>query len=315
MCVVIEKPLASLLLVTYKQEKFVREAVRSALEQTYEPLEIILSDDCSPDNTFAIMIEEANNYKGPHTLILNRNDKNLGLVRHLERAVEISHGEFIIVQAGDDISETNRVEILTAAWKNPHPVDIVCSDVLVIDNESKIVRNEWNAPLANPLTIEDAVNSGVSYVLGCSAGYSRCLFTEFPPIHDFVYQEDNVLSFRALLKNGIRLIPEKLISYRIHENNIYHNKLIKKNNLRLHRNLWGIASANLAGWDRTINKNNNLRRALLRRERLYFYRMVCLEGGTGRVILSAIKCVFDGLTVRNAIGLIKYYYLAKSGKL
>jgi cellulose synthase/poly-beta-1,6-N-acetylglucosamine synthase-like glycosyltransferase len=42
-----EKPLVSFVLLSYNQEDFIIESVRSALSQTYEPLEIILSDDCS----------------------------------------------------------------------------------------------------------------------------------------------------------------------------------------------------------------------------------------------------------------------------
>ena len=52
-------PLVTFALFAYNQEAFIREAVASALSQTYEPLEIILSDDCSTDRTFAIMQELA----------------------------------------------------------------------------------------------------------------------------------------------------------------------------------------------------------------------------------------------------------------
>lgn len=49
----------SLVVMAYKQEGFIRDAVEAALAQDYPDLEIVLSDDCSPDNTFAIMEEMA----------------------------------------------------------------------------------------------------------------------------------------------------------------------------------------------------------------------------------------------------------------
>ena len=67
------KPLISYCLITYNQEKYIKEAVLSALSQTYHPLEIIISDDCSTDNTFDIVRETINNYLGGHNIILNLN--------------------------------------------------------------------------------------------------------------------------------------------------------------------------------------------------------------------------------------------------
>ena len=51
-------PLVSVVIITYNHEQFIRDAVRSAFEQTYEPLEIIFSDDFSSDRTFEIIKEE-----------------------------------------------------------------------------------------------------------------------------------------------------------------------------------------------------------------------------------------------------------------
>jgi len=46
-----DRPLVTFALVAYNQEQYIREAVEGAFAQTYEPLEIILSDDCSSDRT------------------------------------------------------------------------------------------------------------------------------------------------------------------------------------------------------------------------------------------------------------------------
>ena len=75
----VERPLVSFLLFSYKQEAFIEAAMRAALAQTYEPLEIIVSDDCSPDGTFDIIKQIAAEYKGPHHLRINRNEKNRGM--------------------------------------------------------------------------------------------------------------------------------------------------------------------------------------------------------------------------------------------
>ncbi len=76
----LDKPLVTFTLFAYNHEKYIREkAVEGALAQTYTPLEIILSDDCSTDRTFEIIQEIAKSYTGKHQLVINRNKKNLGL--------------------------------------------------------------------------------------------------------------------------------------------------------------------------------------------------------------------------------------------
>ena len=70
----------SLILLTYNQEKFVSQAVIAALSQRCDPLEILITDDCSNDRTFDIVQDIVKNYNGPHKVLLNRNNKNLGLL-------------------------------------------------------------------------------------------------------------------------------------------------------------------------------------------------------------------------------------------
>ena len=72
-----DQPMVTFALFAYNQEKYIREAVKGAFSQTYEPLEIILSDDCSSDRTFEIMQEMAKAYQGPHRVVARTNRKNL----------------------------------------------------------------------------------------------------------------------------------------------------------------------------------------------------------------------------------------------
>src|SRR5215470_18905066 len=98
------KPLVTFYVMAYNQARFIREAVEGALAQTYSPLEIVLSDDCSWDGTFEVMRDAVKGYSGPHTVILNRNPRNLGLSEHVNRIIELARGDLIIAADGDDVS-------------------------------------------------------------------------------------------------------------------------------------------------------------------------------------------------------------------
>lgn len=107
-----ERPLVTFALFAYNQEKYIREAVEGAFAQTYEPLEIILSDDCSTDRTFEIFKELAALYKGPHLIRARKNSKNLGILNHVLTVAQEATGEYLVVAAGDDVSLPPRAGFL-----------------------------------------------------------------------------------------------------------------------------------------------------------------------------------------------------------
>ena len=103
-----DRPLVTFALFAYNQEQYIREAVEGAFSQTYEPLEIILSDDCSSDRTFEIMQEMAAAYEGPHEVRVRRSQLNRGISSHFKEVIEQSSGHYIVLAAGDDISLPER---------------------------------------------------------------------------------------------------------------------------------------------------------------------------------------------------------------
>lgn len=114
-----ENPLITFALFTYNHEKYIREAINGALAQVYEPLEIIVSDDCSTDRTFEIISEICSDYKGKHRLLINRNNSNIGsrgIGGHVNKVFEMSSGELFVFAAGDDVSLPDRTLELVKSW-------------------------------------------------------------------------------------------------------------------------------------------------------------------------------------------------------
>jgi len=113
---VTEHPLVSFVLLCYRQERFIREALEGALAQTYQPLQIVVSDDASPDNTYNLVLERAKHYKGPHKIILQQNKENLGLTGNFNEALHLASGELVVMAAGDDVSLPERTARIVARW-------------------------------------------------------------------------------------------------------------------------------------------------------------------------------------------------------
>lgn len=224
-----KKPLLTFALIAYNQERFIRDAVEGALAQTYSPLEVILSDDCSTDRTYAIMQEIVDAYDGPHRVLLNRNATNLGLVPHVNLVFELSSGELIILAAGDDISYPDRASVLFDAWRQRGRPAVVMSGFDSIDAAGHPIPDNRSpdARRAAGLTRfeEPGIGSASKYLdnelpsylyLGATEAVSRRLIEMFGPLAGFLNGEDTALVFRSLLLEGHLYIPLALIKYRIH---------------------------------------------------------------------------------------------------
>ena len=131
-------PLATLVVLFYRHRQFVPDTVAGALSQTYPNLEIIFSDDNSPDNTFEVVQRAVKDYKGPHKIILNRNEKNMGLVPHINKALfELAHGDYLFLNGGDDISLPERVSLGMEYFLSDPSIMAVTGSYLTIDKNGR----------------------------------------------------------------------------------------------------------------------------------------------------------------------------------
>ena len=135
-------PLVTFVVLSYNQEKYIREAVEAALAQDYIPLEILLSDDHSSDATYDLMEALANRYNGKAKIVLNRNESNLGIGEHVKKIADMASGEIIVMAAGDDISDSQRTrEVVGHLMKNSDH-HAVFSNVKLIDDSGSDSTDE-----------------------------------------------------------------------------------------------------------------------------------------------------------------------------
>ncbi|MGC8493802.1 MAG: glycosyltransferase [Syntrophobacteraceae bacterium] len=214
-----DRPLVTFALFAYNQERFIREAVAGAFSQTYSPLEIILSDDCSPDSTFDIMREMASQYAGPHEIVLNRNQVNLGIGAHVNRVNEIARGNLIVAAAGDDVSLPNRCEELVGYWQETGCLfNVVQSDKLIIDADGKEIDVPYEPLYTGTFGFGMLLN--LEGIKGATQMYTRKIFTQFGPMLQDTVVEDCVIAMRGYLLGGIGYCKKALVRYRVHGSNI-----------------------------------------------------------------------------------------------
>lgn len=218
-----DQPLVTFILFAYNQERFVGEAVEAALAQTYSPLEIILSDDCSPDRTFAIMQEIAARYDGPHSVRAVQTPHNLGLIQHVLTRGREAKGEVVVVAAGDDISKPERVAALAAAFTPDVGAAYSLNDL--IDEHGNLIResiergvrpSSFDEKIARAMSLRSGTQ-GVVVTQGSTAAYRARLFHVPVDGNRKRYSEEMLLCFYCyLLGMRVALVNQSLVSYREH---------------------------------------------------------------------------------------------------
>ena len=115
------RALVSFCLKAYNQKSFIGEALEGAFAQTYRPLEIVVCDDHSTDGTWELLVEKAEAWRRANrdpdvTLVLHRNERNLGNCTNWEMCGKLAYGELLIKAGGDDVSLPERTARIVEAW-------------------------------------------------------------------------------------------------------------------------------------------------------------------------------------------------------
>ena len=212
-----DKPLVSVCMLCYNQEKYIGDAFRAALAQDYSPLEIVVSDDCSTDNSFSIVQSIANEYDGPHKIILHRNEKNKGMILNWLTLCELANGILMFKADGDDISLPNRVSTITQDW-----ITSGKKSVLISHSYDRIdLDGNFLDKIIQPFTGDDTrkmqeIYCGKGYVLwGATSAYHKSLYNNFPSEALSEAADDTTFVGRAIMTGPCRILSKSLVKYRV----------------------------------------------------------------------------------------------------
>lgn len=139
---VLKQPLVSIIVVTYNSSKYVLETLESIRKQTYQNIELIITDDCSLDDTLEICNEwvERNKKRFVRTNIITV-EKNTGIPSNCNRGVKNSDGPWIKLIAGDDMLLESCIEDNLEYINNNPDANFVVSNLLEINDVGSFVNN------------------------------------------------------------------------------------------------------------------------------------------------------------------------------
>ena len=301
------KPLVSYVVTAYNIEKFIEESVKCAFAQTYSPLEIVLSDDCSTDKTFEIMQKMAKEYDGPHKIVLNRNEKNLGITRHMNKAyLELASGEIIVAAHGDDISLPERTEKSVDFFVNNTDFTACSFSIKSIDENGKFLNNQPG--VVNHMFTYEFNTQSVANIPAPSRAFYKKVMEQFGPLNEDCPTEDELISFRSLLLGKNAFLPNVMVKYRKHSTSSSNpenfakfplEKILKQQN----DDMIKAVSMGLITEAQRVELYNNLEKAMYIRKkyRVYF---------VNRNLKSLFKLIIHkGLTFRRRLSYVKEHLM------
>ena len=208
-------PLVSFCVKSYNQRELLKEALRGAFAQTYRPLEIVISDDGSTDGSWELIESaredffrkvERGDVPNNVTVVVNRNEKNLGNLGNWQKICEIAKGELFIKADGDDISLPNRTDEVVKAWiADGKKALVVYHSAIKIDGRGR----EFG------LCKKHVLDYGP---VGAVSAYSRRLFDCFETIEisEKIAGDDSVYGNRSVILGVTPLwIDKPLVKYRV----------------------------------------------------------------------------------------------------
>ena len=205
-----QMPLVSIALCTYNGAAYLHEQLDTLVNQTYQNIEILAADDCSTDDTYAILENYAFRYP---QIKIYKNIKNLGFIGNFERAVKLCKGELIALCDQDDIWDLKKIELQVNALK----------DNIFIYHDSEFIRqdgNTMNIKMSDLMNLYHGDRPEAFLFFNCVSGHTilmkRELLDEALPLKEG-YFHDWWLAYVATNIGKIDFIPQCLVKYRQHD--------------------------------------------------------------------------------------------------
>ena len=219
-----------ILMATYNGEKYIEEQIQSILNQTYKEFRLLISDDCSTDETKSILKKFA---KKDDRIILFFQDENLGVVKNFEFLLKKVENEYFMFSDQDDYWDEDKIEQSLEKIKESD-ADLVYTDLEVVDLDLKLINKSFWDLKALRYKIEKYNNFDAIYlnnfITGCTILCKKCWISKFLPIpkNSKYILHDYWVSLIVSNNGKIAYINKSLIKYRQHYNNSVGTKTISE---------------------------------------------------------------------------------------
>jgi GT2 family glycosyltransferase len=228
------KPLVSVCIPSYNHARFLAEAIESVLAQTYRPLELVIADDGSTDNSLQIAAAYAAKHPGLVRLYTHPNHVNRGTAATLNLGTSHCTGDYWSAIASDDAYYPDMLE-RQVAFLEAHPeLGWVYAPVDRMGAHGEALAGRWGQDVtrhADPLAYLILANP----IPAMSVLARSSSFKDVGPYDESLRFEDWDMWLRMLARYKVGFLNEPAGRYRIHTANVSLGAGAAKTNERIAR--------------------------------------------------------------------------------
>jgi glycosyltransferase involved in cell wall biosynthesis len=216
-------PLISVIIPNYCHSKYLDQRIQSVLNQTYQNFEVIILDDCSPDEGSSRSVIEKYR-ENPHVSHIIYNDENSGSpYKQWAKGANLAKGELLWIAESDDYADEHFLEVLVPEFHNLGTSVAFCRSILF--NEKGIIgpvgpKNIQDGVMDGKKFIHDFMHSGTGIVNASSALFTKEAFMSISKDYASLKGAGDRLFWILLAEKGDVAFVEKPYNYfRAHPNN------------------------------------------------------------------------------------------------
>ena len=223
----------SVALCTFNGEKYLRKQLDSILEQTVAVDEIVVCDDLSTDATLSIL----NQYKEtfPNIFKIHANEKNLRSVKNFEKAISLCENEIVFLCDQDDMWIPEKVEVILNQFKISPELQVIATNAFIINDDEDMlnVSTIYDIPSKTTKEMKKILFFHQNFCTGATMAVRKEFADDlmpFPP--ENLYHHDEWIALKASLKNQLLFLNDRLIKYRIHQNQLVGGVIFSEQDLQ-----------------------------------------------------------------------------------
>ncbi len=192
-------PKVSIIIITYNQIHFIDDTLKSAIEQDYENLEVVVTDDGSTDGTAKVIEDYAKRF--PLRVKAETGGPNLGITGNSNRGLRHCTGEFVALQGGDDILLPGKITE-QVKWFSHSEKRVLCyhdAEIFESTSNKKICNYSQIAPLISGYGAESIIarmrlGAGTTVMVRRNAIPKDGFDARLPMVSDWKFQIDCLAS-------------------------------------------------------------------------------------------------------------------------
>lgn len=214
-------PLVSVIVPAYNHEHYIDDLLDSLVDQSYPRIELLVCDDRSTDNTFdKLKKREKELINTFEKVCICQNESNQGVVKTINRMLDMSRGKYVKVIASDDFFVHDGIERLVLFYEENQQYDIIFSNCVICDENTHYPVNVdcfragySSVPDLSGNVFQKMFESNI--ILGSTVFALKNTYLKYGYYDENFAIEDWEYSLRMACYGKIGFFNEKTVAYRV----------------------------------------------------------------------------------------------------